>query len=317
MSAETLAEWLRRRGHRIVRGAGSLWYDAGARVFQPVPFHQVFTPPEDELRAMIREERALGVRYSAPPAASEGLVSYHVVFDVAEHGPYGFAQIGSRTRNKVRRGLRETWVGEISCDRLAREGWRLQQDTLARQGRLASMDEASWVELCRAAEGLPGFEAWGAYVNRTELAATMLVARVDDTYAVLTAQSHRDYFEQYINNALCFTVSSDLLTRPGVRAVFYSTHSLDAPPSVDEFKFLMGYKARPVRQRVIFHPLAAPLINPASHALASRLLKAGVSHPTLSKAEGLMRFYLEGRRPATRQRPPAAIRQELTDEASV
>lgn len=309
MNAENLAEWLRRRGHRIVEGAGSLWYDAGARVFQPVPFHRVFAPPEAELRRLMRKTGALGLRYSAPPDFHTGLLSYHVIFD---QGPYTIERIGPKTRNKIRRGLRESNVAPISLDQLAEQGWRLQQDTLARQGRTASMDRAGWERLCRAARGLAGFEAWGAFVG-AELAATLLVTRVDDTFLFLTAQSHRDYLDRYVNNALCFTVSAELWGRPGTRAIFYSTHSLDAPPSVDEFKFLMGYRAMPVRQRVCFHPLAAPLFHPLSHATIRWMRQAGIDHPALRKAEGLLRFYLEGRQPTGRQQPPVMLSREAFD----
>lgn len=310
MNAATLAEWLRRRGRHIASGAGSLWYDAGARIFQPIPFHQVFAPPEAELRRLMHTAGAVGLRWSAPPYAGSGLLSYHVVFDT---GPYTIDQLGQRTRNKVRRGLRASRCMPISLDLLAEEGWRLQEDTLARQGRAASMDRAAWAAFCHAATGLAGFEAWGAFVG-AELAATLLAVRVDDTFLILTAQSHSAYFSLYVNNALCFTVSSELLSRPGVRAIFYSTHSLDAPPSVDAFKFLMGYRAMPVRQCVCFHPLVAPLINPLSHAALKRAQHATHNHPLLSKAEGLVRFYLEGRQPTQRQQPPAMLTREVFDE---
>ena len=310
MTGEILAEWLRRRGSRIIRGAGSLWYDAGARVFQPVPFHQVFSPADHELRALMRDAGAVGLRYSTSPDAPEGLLSYHVVFDA---GAYTIDNIGPRTRNKVRRGLRASRVAPISLDDLAHKGWLLQRDTLERQGRSQSMKQAEWVALCRAAHDLPGFEAWGAYVG-DELAASMLIARVDDVVSVLTSQSHRAYLDHYVNNALCFTVSSDVLSRPGVRAVFYSTHSLDAPPSVDEFKFLMGYRARPVRQRVCFNGIVAPLMNSLSHKVIRRMLQARPESVTLSKAEGLLRFYLEGRQPAQQQHLPPVLRKERFDE---
>ncbi len=313
MNAETLAEWLRRRGHRIIRGAGSLWYDAGARVFQPIPFHQVFSPPEADLRALMREAGAAGLRYSTPPEATTGLLSYHVVFD---EGAYSLENIRPRTRNKTRRGLRESRIGQISFDELASKGWRLQRDTLERQGRLRSMNEAEWTRLCRAAHDLPGFEAWGARVD-DELAASMLIARIGDTVSILTAQSHRAYFDRYVNNALCYTVSSDVLSRPGVRAVFYSIHSLDAPPSVDEFKFLMGYRAKPVRQRILFHPLIAPLMNPFTHRLIRRALRVRPDNVTLSKAEGLLRFYLEGQRPAHQQDLPPVLQRGLSHEQAV
>jgi len=84
-------------------------------------------------------------------------------------------------------------------------------------------------------------------------------------------------------------------------------HSLDAPASVDEFKFRMGYTAKPVRQQVVFHPWLAPVFNRASHAVVKQLLHRYPDHPTLAKAEGMLRFYLEGKRPLNEQNWPECL----------
>ena len=85
------------------------------------------------------------------------------------------------------------------------------------------------------------------------------------------------------------------LSRPGVTGMFYSLHSLDARSGVDQFKYRMGYGAQPVRQRVAFHPWAAPFFNRATHAALRRLAQWQPGAPVLAKAEGMLRFYLEGR----------------------
>ena len=82
--------------------------------------------------------------------------------------------------------------------------------------------------------------------------------------------------------------------RPGISRVFLGLHSLDAPASIDQPKLRMGYVAKPVRQRVVFHPLLAPLLNKASHAAVNRLLGRYSHSPRLAKPEGMVRFYLEG-----------------------
>jgi hypothetical protein len=119
--------------------------------------------------------------------------------------------------------------------------------------------------------------------------------------------SHRDFLQLKVNNALSFGITTEALNRPAVERIFYGLHSLDAPASLDEFKFRMGYAARPVRQRVVFHPLAKPFVNRASHGLLRRLLKWRPGHPTLAKAEGMVRFYLEGRRPLAEQSWPEVL----------
>jgi hypothetical protein len=90
--------------------------------------------------------------------------------------------------------------------------------------------------------------------------------------------------------------------------------SLDAPPSVDEFKFRMGYKAKQVRQRVVFHPLLAPVIGPALGAAVKELVRRFPRVPSLPKAVGMLQFYLEGRRPLKEQHWPECLTK--CDEAA-
>jgi len=182
----------------------------------------------------------------------------------------------------------------------------LQQDTLDRQGRHRSMSQANWLRICLAAKDLPGFEAWGAIVEG-ELAASVLTARIDDIYCVPYAQSLSKFLNKYVNNALFYTFSRELLSRPGVNMIFYGLHSLDAPESVDEFKFRMSLTAKPVRQRVVFNPLLMPVCNSAGHAIIEWLLHRYPDSPMLAKAEGMLRFYLQGKRPADRQDWPECL----------
>ena len=70
---------------------------------------------------------------------------------------------------------------------------------------------------------------------------------------------------------------------------------------MDEFKFRMGFTAKPVRQRVVFHPTIAPFFNRLSHATIRQLLRWRPEQPVLAKAEGMMRFYLQGKLPIEKQ----------------
>jgi hypothetical protein len=308
MTAEVFAEWLCRQGYRVVRTASSFWYDQGPRVYQAFPHHWLIRPSDGELLELLRRERAIALRYSAPFDAESGKISYHVVY---EDVPYGFGTLSGNARSKVQRGLRRCEIERISMERLAEEGWHLQRDTLERQRRVGSVNRERWQCLSLAARDLPGFEAWGAIVEG-KLAATILTACMEGTCYMLYPQSDRRYFTSYVNNALAYTVTREMLSRRGVQGIFYGLHSLDAPPSVDEFKFRMGYRAKPVRQRVLFHPWVRPFCNRVSHALAKRLLRLRPSSPGLAKGEGMLRFHLEGQRPAEEQRWPECVGQDRT-----
>lgn len=318
MNADTFALWLRSQGRRVVRTESSYWQSESARAFQAFPYHWTIRPSESELRELLQENDAISLRYSTPLDAPIGCLSYHAVF---EKSSYEIDDLGKWARKNVRRGLRNCVVQGLSFDRLAEEGWELQRDTLDRQGRNLKITHENWQRLCRAAADLPGFEAWGASVQG-RLAASVITFLMDDCCYMLYQQCHRDYLAAHVNNALSFTVTQSMVRKPSVHSVFYSLHSLDAPPSMDEFKFRMGYSAKPVRQRVVFHPVLTPLFNPLTHAVvkAAKILRPGST--VIAKTEGMLRFYLEGKKPLSEQAnhalspsPPSATdAQELPGE---
>jgi hypothetical protein len=89
--------------------------------------------------------------------------------------------------------------------------------------------------------------------------------------------------------------------------VFFTVQSLDAPANVDEFKFRMGFQFKPVRQRVDFHPFASPFATPTLHSWAQRLLHRDPTNPYFAKAEGMLHFYMEGKRSITEQTWPDCL----------
>jgi len=304
MNAETFAEWLRQQGHHVVKTPSTYWHDQGPRCFQAFPYHWIIHPAEEEIQGLLRSHKALSLRYSTSVAAATGRLSYHMTY---EKPTYGFEDLGKWARKNVRRGLKNCSVEPISFARLATEGWALQQDTLSRQKRSSNLSRRVWNSLCIAAASLPGFEAWGALVS-SGLAASVITLRVDDCCYMLYQQCRREYLAAHVNNALSFIVTQATVARDEIRSVFYCLHSLDAGAAMDEFKLRMGYTAKPVRQRVVFHPWCSPLINGATSAMFKRIVALRPSSELLRKGEGMVRFCLEGNQPIDRQRAPDALR---------
>jgi hypothetical protein len=288
--AQVLAEWFRRQGRRVLRTASTDWVELGPRVYQAIPFHGLILPHPLELDGLLKDQRALALRYSTHPEAGWGMPSYHVVCDASE---YGLEQLGKKARHDVRRGLRAARVGPLGLVELAELGWELRQDTLARQGRRAAESQASWQALCSSAAGLPGFEAWGAWIDNV-LAAALLAFSSNGCTSILYQQSRTACLPSGVNHALAFSFTCEVLQRAEGQWLFYGLHSLDAPASVDEFKFRLGYRRRPVRQRVVFHPWLSPLVRPAAGSLLAWARRRMPLNPSLAKAEGLVRFYLRG-----------------------
>jgi hypothetical protein len=238
------------------------------------------------------------------------MASYHVTFTGCD---YLLTSLPKKARHDVQRGMEAASIEPISFDRLGSEGWRLRADTLTRQGRLGAETQAWWQNLCQSADGLPGFEAWAAVVNR-QMAASLIAFTSEECCSILYQQSCTEYLSLGVNNALIFYFTNEVLNRPGQSWIFYGLHSLDAPASVDQFKFRMGYTAKPVRQRVVFNPWLKPLFNPASHALLRAGLRLRPDNPAMSKAEGMLRFYLQGRLPISKQLlPPPLSRESFMD----
>jgi hypothetical protein len=302
MTPEIFAEWMRRQGHQVFHTDSSYWYSAGPRVLQAFPYHWQICPSAKEIRDLLMGHGILALRYSAPFDHPCGMVSYHVVL----HRPYDLNSLRSQARNAVKRGLNCFKIQPVPFERLATEGWCLQQDTLDRQQRLQSMSREQWERLCLAANGLPGFEAWAALSNG-ELAAGLMICRIEDVFNVPYAFCHRKHLGNYVNNALFFAVSCEMLGREGVREIFFTVQSLDAPPTVDDFKFRMGLIPQSVRQCVEFHPLLQPFATRRLHRLTQFMLQRNSSNPALAKAEGMLRFHLEGAKSLAEQKWPDCL----------
>jgi hypothetical protein len=303
MNAEIFAEWLTRQRHRVLRTESGWWYEASPRVYQGFPYHWVIRPRAEEVADVLRRGGAIALRYSTPLDEDEGRVSYHIV---CEDRGYDLTSLDRRSRQNVRNGLECCEVKQIPLERLASEGWELEVDTCRRQGRESAMNEHSWRTRYRAAACLPGFEAWGALVQG-RLAASILAVQSGDCSELISQQCLTEFASSRVNNALIFVATQSMMKRPGVRFVFYTLQSLDAPPSVDEFKLRMAYVATPLRQRVAIHPRVAPLFGPWAHAVVRRLKRSRPASRVLAKAEGLIRFYREGKLPLAAQDWPTCL----------
>ena len=296
-------EWLHRQGHHVIKTNSSFWYDIGPKVYQAFPYHQLIAPSSDEIRAIFRQSKAIALRYSTAIDQPEGQISYHVVYD-RDH--YELASLPKKARHDVTRGLQYASCEPIPLMCLATEGWRLREETLVRQGRRKAESRLFWETLCLSADGLPCYEAWGA-LHEGKLVAALLACTIDDTVAILYQQSMTQHLQFGINNALTYVFTREVLHRPGIRCIFYGLQSLDAPPSVDQFKFRMEYFPRPVKQRVVFHPIFALLVQPLGHRLIKLLLKVVPSSSRMAKAGGLVRTYLQGKHVLAEQEWPDVL----------
>ena len=304
MNAGVFAEWTERQGYRTIKTQSTYWCEASPRVFQAFPYHWVVEPDERELSKVLRHAAGVCLRYSNPLGSPAGCVSYHAV---CSRKGYDLCHFDKNTCKNVRRGLTNCAIKPIPFERLAIEGWELEADTSERQGRESRFTNRSFIRAIRSAVGLPGFEAWGAIADG-RLAAYIMALRVDDTIEMLLQACCRDCLKRCINHALAYTVTREFLQRDtGIRSVFYGLQSLDAPASVDDFKFRLGYKPVAVRQRVVFHPWFTPVAVRFGYACLRMLSRHMSWSRAVAKGLGLFRFHLQGKQPLLAQEWPTPL----------
>lgn len=298
MNVEVYSEWLKRQGKRVVRSQSSLWHGEDFRSLRSFPYHVSIQPSKSELADLTNDQRASVLYYSSPATTNDCSGGYHVVLN---RQPYTLETLRPWARKNVRRGMKNCTVERISFNRYLNEGWELREDTLRRQQRNAGDSEGKWRRRFESAADLPGFEIWAAIVG-SRLAATLVTFRLERYCYYVLQQCHRLFLSQHVNNILTFYVTGAMINSGAFDTVFYGTSSLDAPPSVDEFKFRMGFCARPVSQQVYFHKCLSPFVNRASRFLVRRCVELRPASRVFRKINGLIstslgysRFQIEPR----------------------
>lgn len=309
MTPEVFAEWFRRQGYRVVQTKSSYWVEIIRNIFQAIPYHWLISPSANELDQLFFRFGAIAVRYSTNLNSSEGKLSYHVVYEKTD---FPLLSLPKKARHDVQRGLSNFTIRPLNFKTLALDSWKIRLDTLQRQSRVNAETYAWWERLCISAMDLSGFEAWGAYRDGL-LVASLISFFCGDCCSILYQQSLTEVLKLGVNNALIYKFTNDVLNRQITTFLFYGLHSLDAPSSVDEFKFRMGYIAKPVRQRIVFHPIVAPMFNRLTHSIIKGSLKLHPGNPFLAKAEGMIRFYLEGKKPLDKQNIPSVLDRSVVD----
>jgi hypothetical protein len=279
---------------RLLKTKSTHWVSESGGVFQAFPYHRLVFIDDAEREEVFSGKFAVALRYSAEVSGASEANSYHILFDQPK---YGMEDLGHRTRKNVKRGLRSCSVDVLTLETLIAEGWEVRADTLRRQGRNSHHTRETWRNRYRQALDLPGFRAWSARVDG-KLAAFLVTFQMDRCCYILDQFCKREYLALNVNNALTFTVTEQQVASGDFSTIFYGMQSLDAPESVSDFKFHMGYRARPVRQSIVFNPHFAPLVNRVSYAAVRGLARLMTGNRTLSKAEGMMRFYLSAQMPA-------------------
>lgn len=273
-------------GFKVHRSANAGWYEAGPRFLLGVPTHMPLAIDAAEAREALRATGALGLRY-VTARGNEGAESWQMVASGAD---YDLEKFSGNTRSKVRRGLKNNEIRRISGEELMRTGEQAFLDTVKRQGRADRYGIDRWHKLLRAADADPGIEIWAAW-HEGVMAAYLLTLVFADNCELYEARSRDDTLRHYPNNALIYTVTRHLLVERGLPQVTFGIEGLEELDSLDQFKLALGFYKKPVRQRVVFHPLlrTALSLGPVRSAL-DRLAERKDGAAFWRRARGLLPF---------------------------
>jgi len=286
LDADRLLAFHEACGFDVYRGASGHWYEKVPRFLLAVPTHEPIRVEPGEVRAALRATGALGLRYVCADE-DRGRESWMMV---ARGADYALDRLSGNNRSKVRRGLKNNTIRRISGEELIRCGEQAFLDTVGRQGRADRYGLDRWHRLLRAADREPGIEIWSAW-HDDELAAYLLIMVFEDACEFYEARSRSDKLRYYPNNALVYTVTTDILVERRLPEINFGIEGLEDLPSLDEFKLAMGFERKPVRQHVVFHPAVRLALGPrvvrrALGALAHRSEGSGFWR----RAEGLLTF---------------------------
>ena len=290
MNPDVFAEFLSRQGHRIIKTESCYWYNSRSGFFFYFPYHRLITPSKEELRSLFLRGRCIGTRFFSP-VNSFGRKSYLII---CSDKNYDLSSVDANyARRQTRRGLESFEFRQIDFRSLAIQGMQANFDTMSRQGRDPRIwNSSQWRKYCLAAEGLEGFEAWGAF-SGSNLAAFMTTFQMEDHFTILHQSSATEYLPLNPNHALVFHVTQLKLALPQVTAVFYGPQSLDAPESLDKFKFRMGFQKKPMKQSIVFHPICRPFVNEISYKLIRMVSAFNPESDVWRKLLGIIQFYME------------------------
>ncbi len=245
MPPQYYAEFLERMGHTIRESSGVHWFDVFSRVWISFPLETQLNPATVDL-SQIMDHRDVMARFCCN--VESGVSSFrHVVADKN----YSLSSLDPKARNQTRQGLENCTCGPEDARELATEGIKLHAQTLRRQGRQVSDGyESYWKKYFDAVAECPSATIWAVRYQGI-LASFLISFRIGSVENICIVRSSEELLKYRPNNALLFTFLQQTLSRAETTEVCIGLQSLQsAMTSLDLFKRRMGFKERPIGQRI-------------------------------------------------------------------
>jgi len=232
-----------------------------------LPYERMLNPEPRELRGMIREAGAFGVRF--PSTAWTGLESGLYVL---RRRDYSIGSLHIKHRPRVRHGMQHFEVRLAEKAQLLEQGRELNLATMARQGRYDAEfgEPEQWEKLVEAGFACPGI-SFPAVFNGSRLAAYMVTCREQSWLHILHQMSRQEDLPNFPNHLLTYAVTAQASGDASLEAVCYGCVPLFAADGLHEYKLRFGYELIPHRSAIQLHPVLQAV---AGHAIARAAVRA-------------------------------------------
>jgi hypothetical protein len=222
-----------------------------------LPYQAMLNPDPAELRRMIRETGAVGARF--PSASWTGLESGLYVMRARD---YDIDSVHAEHRPLVRRGLQYFHVRLATKAQLLSQGWALNLNAMAGQGRYDSElgDRRRWETLVEAAFACSEVSFPAAF-RGPRMAAYMVTCREHRWLHILHQMSRQDDLPDCPNHALAYAVTSQAAGDQALDAICYGYVPRSATGGLHEFKLRFGYEIIPHRSAIQLHPVLDAVLN--------------------------------------------------------
>lgn len=294
-SLADFADYLKRSGqpYATSENGKQVWFRDAAGELVRLPVECLLPVEPETIRALLRQRGVWAVSFLVAADDSQPANCLHYVCSDPE---YDVEKLKVKNvRRDIRLGLRSLDIRLCTWDELIEKGFTADTDTAVRHG-YRPPSRRVLTSMVKRYRGLPFFEVWGAW-HKSDLAAWLLVMKVDDWAMINIAHSRTDLLRWCPNNALVYAATRRALVEEKRKYISYGVSSCQIDiehTSLHRFKTRMGYEVLPRRRVFAVHPLLWPLLRPrVSSWMWERVAKLMPQIPTLRKIAGMSRLISE------------------------
>jgi len=254
-----------------------------------LPYQAMQNPDPAELRMLLMESRAVGVRF--PSLNWTGLKSG--IYLMPKRA-YDIESVHAKHRPRVRHALRWFDVRPAEKAEMVDQGWVLNLSTMARQGRYDREfgDRRQWVRFVDAAFACPGVAFPAAFCGR-RMAAYMTTCRDQEYLHILHQMSRQEDLHNFPNHLLTYAVTRQAMLDSSVDGISYGYVPLFSADGLNEYKLRFGYEMSCHWSVIQLHPWVDSILNRS--AARSMVHFAGRLRPDNQRLETFQTI-LEGAR---------------------